>query len=87
MESYFINFSDGQPYFCTNGFNYNGTFALNHTAKEVKKMTQKGIKILSFFIDGGNDISKFQRMYGKSAKGINVDQLLPLAKELNKMFI
>jgi hypothetical protein len=87
MDSYFINFSDGQPYFNTNGFTYNGIFALNHTAKEVKKMTQKGIKILSFFIDGGNDISKFQRMYGKSAKGINVDQLLPLAKELNKMFI
>ena len=88
LDSYFINFSDGQPYFCANRFNYAGEFAYMHTAKQVRNMENRGIKILSFFIDGDKyDMRSFQKMYGKSARGINVDQLLPLAKELNKMFV
>jgi len=88
MDSYFINFSDGQPYFSSRNLNYCGDFAYTHTAKEISKMVAKDIKVLSFFIDGSkHDMNSFQRMYGKSAKSINVDQLLPLAKELNKMFI
>lgn len=88
LDSYFINFSDGQPYFQTRGFYYAGDFACVHTAKQIRSMQNRGIQTLSFFIDGSKyDMDKFQRMYGKSAKAINVDQLLPLAKELNKMFI
>ena len=63
-------------------------FAYMHTAKQIRNMENRGIQILSFFIDGDNyDMRNFQKMYGKSAKGIKVDQLLPLAKELNKMFV
>ena len=88
LDSYFINFSDGQPYFSSRGLQYCGDFAYTHTAKQIRNMENRGIQILSFFIDGDKyDMGNFQKMYGKSAKGIKVDQLLPLAKELNKMFV
>jgi hypothetical protein len=88
LDSYFINFSDGQPYFSAKGIHYRGKYAYQHTAKQVKNMTLKGIKVLSFFIDGSEyDMGAFRQMYGKSARSVNVDQLLPLAKELNQIFI
>ena len=88
LDSYFINFSDGQPYFSTNNMHYRGKYAYQHTARQVKNMTTKGIKVLSFFIDGSKyDMDSFRQMYGKSARSVNVDQLLPLAKELNQIFV
>jgi hypothetical protein len=51
-------------------------------------MTNKGIKVLSYFIDGDDySLGNFQTMYGKGASNIAVDELMPLARSLNKMFI
>jgi hypothetical protein len=48
-------------------------------------MRSKGIKILSYMIDGNAD--NFKKMYGKDAESVNVSQLIPLAKTLNQMFL
>ena len=77
---YFINFSDGAP---------NMSTALRSpvelTKDAVTKMRGNGIKILSFLI-GGCGEQKFKQMYGKDGRSINVTSIVPLAKELNKMF-
>jgi len=90
-ESFFINFSDGMPYCEPRGYSYYGESALEHTRKQVDAMRAMGIKVLSYFIGGGQDYgstqSDFSKMYGKSGKSINVTKLIPLAKTLNQMFL
>lgn len=88
MDSYFINFSDGEPWFNGQGMEYYGNYAIDHTRGMVNKMRDRGIKILSYMIDASkNGTETFKKMYGKDAEGINVSQLLPLAKTLNLMFL
>ena len=87
IDSYFINFSDGEPYFCGQGVDYYGEYATIHTKQQVEKMRDRGIKILSYFIDGRDNNEQFKKMYGKDASSVNVSQLLPLAKTLNQMFL
>jgi len=89
IESYFVNFSDGEPYFENSEIQYYGEIANNHTRKQVEDMRSRGIKVLSYFISGGgyrNDGQSFRDMYGKDSEFINTNQLVPLAKSLNKMF-
>ena len=53
-------------------------------------MKERGIKVLSFFINESKDSevnSSFKTMYGDSAANIEVNNLIRLAKELNGMFI
>jgi hypothetical protein len=88
-DTYFINFSDGAPQYSNNEISYSGREAREHTAKQVKKMTDAGIKVLSYFISSGYSqhyLEYFKEMYGKTAEQITVDSLIPLAKSLNKMF-
>jgi len=87
-DSYFINFSDGEPYFENNEMTYYGEKANIHTKKQVDKMIAKGVKVLSYFIGGGYYSSEdnFKKMYGKDASFIETNELVPLAKSLNKMF-
>ena len=88
LDSYFINFSDGEPYFESQGLRYFGMPAQEHTRQQVKSMTDKGIKVLSYFINDyeGSNLDFFKKMYGPSAERISVDSLIPLSKSLNKMF-
>jgi len=89
MDSYFINFSDGAPYFENKDLQYWGQYAVRHTKNQVDNMVHRGIKVLSYFISGkyGYDSeSDFKAMYGKGAEFINTSQVVPLAKTLNKMF-
>ena len=89
-ESYFINFSDGEPYCAPKGLYYGGQPAEQHTKAQVEKMRKKGIKVLSYFINDRNadQISRaFKAMYGQSAANVDVTNLLPLAKTLNKLFL
>ena len=88
-DSYFINFSDGEPYFENGDIVYYGTQAAMHTKKQVDNMRARGIKVLSYFVSNGNYAStkeNFTTMYGRDAEFINTNQLVPLAKTLNKMF-
>ena len=91
-DKYFINFSDGEPYFENGSFSYYGHTADNHIRKQVNSMRAAGIKILSYFIDGDNVSdgcrSSFDLKYGKEAtRYIGVTELMPLAKSLNKRFV
>ncbi len=84
LDSYFLNMSDGQPYFS----NYGGDYALNHTRKQVQRIQSMGIQVLSYFIsdyDGGMD--NFRHMYGQSAKRIDVESISQIARTMNEMFL
>ena len=91
-DKYFINFSDGEPYFEAGAFAYWGDTADTHTRKQVMNMKAAGIKVLSYFIDGNElgDSSRasFDKKYGKDSTAyVGVTELIPLAKTLNKTFI
>ena len=88
-ESYLINFSDGWPGFDNKQISYNGQYAVDHTAEQVKKIRQSGVSVLSYFIsDGyfGSSKDQFQTMYGKDSEFIDVNNVTQLAKTLNKKF-
>jgi len=88
QDSYFINFSDGEPYFSNKNVVYSGDAARLHTKRMMDQMRSRGIKILSYFIGGGYDsMDHFKQMYGKDAENVDVTSLIPLAKTLNKLFI
>lgn len=88
LDSYFINFSDGEPYFESKVISYWGQQATDHTKKQVTSMKEKGIKVLSYFISSSEQelSDNFIKMYGNDSKNVSVDELIPLAKTLNKMF-
>ena len=91
-DKYFINFSDGNPYFQSTNFDYSGERADKHIRKQVNNMRAAGVKILSYFIDGSSDNSRqrssFDYKYGKQSTAyVPVADIIPLAKSLNKTFI
>ena len=91
-DAYFLNYSDGMPYFGTGNLYYSGTTALMHTRDEVTKLRKQGINVLSFFISDHDyrresTQSDFRKMYGKDASMIDPTKMMPLAKELNKKFL
>jgi hypothetical protein len=90
MDSYFLNLSDGQPYFGGPGFYYSGDSAERHTNKMVKMIESMGIKTLSYFITdyyGGCDERSFKNMYGKSAKMVDVTNVNQISKTMNQLFL
>jgi len=99
MDSYFLNFSDGQPCYSigTNddSINYQGEAAAEHTRKQVNKMRNAGINTLSYFISdyseermmSSSDWRIFQKCYGKDAKCVNVENMMQVAKTMNELFL
>ena len=82
-DNYFINFSDGQPYYSNNEVYYYGAPAQNHCRKMVKVMKNNGIKILSYFISEysyESDVAAFKSMYGNDAAFINPSNMMEVAK-------
>ena len=88
VETYFINFSDGYPGFSNKDIYYSGGAAAKHTALQVKKMQKAGIKVLSYYISSGygDSMETFMQMYGKTSENVDVSNLIPLTKTLNKLF-
>jgi len=93
-DRYFINLSDGEPYYN----NYSGLAAQRHTKAQVQRLTNEGIKVLSYFITDKFERSynssststrkvAFESMYGKNASFINVEKLPSLVSTLNKLFL
>ena len=92
MDSYFLNLSDGQPYFGGRGFYYSGDSAERHTGKMVKMIESMGIKTLSYFIgdkyDYGSYMERaFKTMYGKGAKFVDVTNVNQITKTMNQLFL
>lgn len=98
-DSYFLNFSDGEPcYSINNGgddIHYRGDAAAKHTRKQVKKMQEAGINTLSYFISDYSDARiketsswrLFEQCYGKGAKAVNVENMFEVAKTMNELFL
>jgi hypothetical protein len=98
-DSYFLNFSDGQPAFSASsndsGIDYSGMSAADHTMKQVKRMLDSGIQVLSYFItdydaqrfEDSSDWRVFKRSYGDFAKSVNVTNMIDIAKTINEMFL
>ena len=92
-DNYFINYSDGAPWFGNKDIHYTGTEAIKHCQKMVKKIRNNGIKVMSYFISSGNydyvgnDKQTFTRMYGNDAAFINPTNMMEVAKTMNKMFL
>ena len=91
QDSYFINYSDGCPYYGNSEIDYSGVVAERHTNKMVSNMRAKGISVLSYFIGGRYDDdsedSSFKRMYGNDASFINATNMMDVAKTMNKKFL
>jgi len=91
QDSYFINFSDGQPYYGNDEIYYSGADAENHTRRMVSNMRAKGISVLSYFIGDGYDCERdnkaFTNMYGKDAEFITPTNMMAVAKTMNKKFL
>ena len=97
-QSYFLNFSDGQPsYSISRGsdeIQYSGEPAALHTKKQVKKIRDSGIDVLSYFItdygsnfEHSSDWRAFKTMYGNDAKYVNVENMFEVAKTMNELFL
>jgi nitric oxide reductase activation protein len=90
-ESYFLNFSDGMPMFSNDEIDYHYDTAIEHTAKMVKEIRSRGVKVLSYFIGDSYDMdrstSTFKKMYGKGAAFVDVTSVLAVAKTMNKLFL
>ena len=90
-DSYFLNFSDGMPMFGNDDIDYNYDTAINHTAKMVKEIRNRGVKVLSYFIGDSWDRDRsnktFTKMYGKDAAFVDVTSVLAVAKTMNKLFL
>jgi hypothetical protein len=93
-DSYFLNFSDGMPMFQNSDIDYYHDTAINHTAKMVKEIRSRGVKVLSYFIGSGytygsnrDEKETFTKMYGSDAEYIDVTSVLPVAKTMNKKFL
>jgi len=91
-DNYFINYSDGEPWFTNDDIYYHGTNAKEHARKMVKMMKNNGIKISSYFISEGtyhyeDSKAKFTSMYGKDASFINPTNMMEVAKSMNSKFL
>jgi hypothetical protein len=96
LDSYLINMSDGYPTFemWSKNLNYRGEEAILDTAKAVKNIKKKGVKILSYFIQSSTTKVKekelnenFQIMYGKEASFIDPKNVNEITKTLNSLFL
>jgi len=91
-DNYFINYSDGAPWFGNDDVHYSGGDAIRHCNKMLKVIRNNGIKVLSYFISEGNyhsdsDRTTFNKMYGKDAAFINTKNMMEVAKTMNNMFL
>ena len=92
-DNYFINYSDGEPWFSNDDIYYHGDTAQKHTQKMVKIMKNNGIKISSYFISGGyhyeRDSSRdsFNTMYGRDANFIDPTNMMEVARSMNSKFL
>jgi hypothetical protein len=95
IESYFLNISDGEPYFHGKGYSYQGYYASKHTKKMVDKIEAMGIKVMSYFVsDYSGDVDStsgsgkvFKDCYGKAAHYINVTNVNEVTRTMNKLFM
>lgn len=73
-----------------NNCHYSGELATKHTRQMVQYMTERGVKVLSYFISeagsyGANySMKTFRKMYGEDAVAVNVESAGEVLRTLNK---
>jgi len=91
IDSYFLNICDGEPNFSEDGTNYHGEIAVEHTRRMVKKMKEQGINVMAYFVSdygaSGSSETKFKRMYGEDSRFIDIENIVPITKTLNELFL
>jgi len=95
IDSYFVNISDGEPFYTaprdsrTTSMDYDGDVAEAHTKKEIDKIRNSGIGVISYYVSTrDNDESEaFKRMYGTSSRFININSISEVTNTLNKLFL
>ena len=94
LDSYFLNISDGEPFFSHNGFYYVGQPAARHTKKMIDNMKKMGIRVLSYFVDGNSRMNPdsecgriFKESYGEAARFIDVTSVGEVSKTMNRLFL
>jgi len=90
VDSYFLNFSDGEPYYVMSAYGYySGSPAANHTYRQIKRMKQSGISVLSYFIsEHRNDSNRiFSESYKDSASFVDVSNMNSVVKTMNNLFM
>lgn len=90
VDSYFLNICDGEPNFSEDGTNYHGETALLHTRKMVKKIKEQGVKVMAYYVsdyDGERSRRNFKTMYGDDSRFININDIIPITKTLNELFL
>lgn len=94
LDSYFVNLSDGEPAFQLGSFytSYAGDIGARHTRKQVMKMIENGVEVISYYIENSSgrllvNMKNFKTMYGKDAQFIDVQNVIHIAHTLNKKFL
>jgi nitric oxide reductase activation protein len=89
LDSYFLNLSDGEPYFISRDFSYSKQLAGKHTNSIVRMIRARGINVMSYFISDTPDANSeiFKLSYDKDARFINVNNIVELATTLNELFL
>ena len=96
IDSYFLNISDGEPYFHGKGMSYQGTSAAKHTRKMVKSIEGMGIKVMSYFVgesdyevdeNSSSSARTFKDCYGPAAHYINVTNVNEVTRSMNRLFM
>jgi hypothetical protein len=96
VDSYFLNISDGEPYFHGKGMSYSGSNAAKHTRKMMKSIEGMGIKVLSYFVsdssyemdeNSSGSARTFKECYGPAASYINVTNVNEVARTMNRLFM
>jgi len=67
--------------------------AINHTKKQVKKITDSGIEVLSYFVSEREldpnswQAKPFVEMYGKNSKFVDITSVNHISKTMNELFL
>jgi hypothetical protein len=88
-DSYFVNLSDGEPAFNPGYFHET---ASRHTRKQVLKMVEKGVEVISYYVENPHtvmdvNVKNFKMMYGKDAQFIDTNSVIQIAHTLNRKFL
>ena len=86
-DSYFVNISDGEPFYSNKVLNYQGLYAARHTKSVVNKIDKMGIKIISYYVGSGTKQRVFDESYGSFARYIDIVNINEISKTMNKMFL
>ena len=90
QEVYLVNISDGLPNISSASYSF--STAINHTAKVVNEYKKDNIGLLSYFIHDTWDKTQksegtFKKMYGKSAKYIDINNISLVANSINNLLL